>query len=179
DPRTPDEPVAALLFRRVGQVLANRDGLDVPVTATVVITRRCVMERMILSPLRERRQRHHAGDPPYDLIRPPRLEEGAVTAVVHDDEGPHEQAGCGQGEHERHDIRQRQRQVHHPEQADQRHEGRYHLPDGTYGRRVLILRDDRSPCWLPGRRDGRAYFHDGVRQRTYRELEGLWRCIAW
>ena len=81
----------------------NARGIDVETARgpPVQIVPRTVVPRVLPAPERIGRQGHQAAQAAENIIGPLRPEEGAVTAIVLDDEDPHEETG---GEH-----RQRQR----------------------------------------------------------------------
>ena len=69
------------------------------------------MQRMIASPLREWRQRDHASQKSDCLVQGSRTEERAMSAVVHENERPHEEAGRRQNKNEGEDRRPAEREV--------------------------------------------------------------------
>jgi hypothetical protein len=84
------------------------------------VARRRVVDRVIAPPLRVGRQRQHPGDEPDDVIRAARLEERAVPAVVHDDEGADQEPGGDDREDQGQQVAHLHREVHRDERQRQR-----------------------------------------------------------
>src|SRR5688572_3800770 len=91
------------------------------------------MQRVIATPLRERRQRQHAGDEPDDLVRALGPGKGTVTAVVHDDERPHEQQGRHREQEHGQPPGVLEAPEHQREADNERDERVQHLPGGASG----------------------------------------------
>jgi len=89
--RVSDHPVSPPSTWCTREILAHGERVDVAVTAAIEIARGGVVQRVLTPPVLERHQRENTGHVPDDLIPPPRRDERAVGAVVHEDERPHEQ----------------------------------------------------------------------------------------
>ena len=91
DDGIPVGPVLQALQEGLCPVLVDRHRPDIADAAAVEVARGRVMEAVGVAPLAEGREGHEAEEAPDPREGGPRLDEGAVGAVVEEDEGPHHQ----------------------------------------------------------------------------------------
>ena len=95
------DPVDEPPQRRARAIFADGEGGDVAGAAPREIAGGGVMHRMVMAPEGIGGERQHADDAAQQVVRPARLEIGAVAAIMLDDEQPHEEGGGRQHEDER------------------------------------------------------------------------------
>ena len=95
------DPVDEPAQRRAGAIFADGQGGDVAGAAPREIAGGGVMHRMVMAPEGIRGERQHADGAAQPVVRPARLEIGAVAAIMLDDEEAHEEGGGRQNEDQR------------------------------------------------------------------------------
>src|SRR6185503_2920024 len=145
--RVPNDAIPQLRARRFGEILTHGQRRHVAMAAAIEIARGRMMQRVIVPPMSERRQRHDAGQKSDDVIEPARREERTVRAVVHENERADEPAGGRQREQEGGDERPAAREVNGHDTRDQRNKRRYQLKR----RAPRIRADERLDCAAPVR----------------------------
>jgi len=117
------------------------------------------MQRVLVPPVLEGNEGEQTCNGTDNLIGPPRGEERAVRAVVHEDKRPHEQSGRGEGEDERPPEGEREQAIHRREDESERQQRRRELEHGATELRGLISRDERTPGTGVGDHDGGDVSH--------------------
>ena len=113
-----------------GAIFRDRQAAGVDVGARIApveIVPGGVVAGMLAPPIRVRRQRQDAAQPADRIIGGARGEEGAVPAIVLDDEDAHQQGAGRDREQQRHQIGKLQRPVHQRGSADEQADGAHEL----------------------------------------------------
>ena len=95
------DPVDEPPQRRARAIFADGQGGDVAGAAPREIARGGVMHRMVMAPEGIGGERQHADDAAQHVVRPARLEIGAVAAIMLDDEEAHQEGGGRQNQDQR------------------------------------------------------------------------------
>ncbi len=135
---------------REGAVLLDGERLDVAVAALVQAAGGGVVDGVVLRPLGVGREGQGARDEADQVVGPPRAKEGAVAAVVHDDERSDQEAGGHERERERQPVADAQREVHRHERAGEREQGHRELRHAAAQARVLVRGDGGAPLGARG-----------------------------
>src|SRR2546430_12673079 len=94
------QPIAQPVPQGTRAIFLDRERVDIAYAAAVEIAGMGMVRGMGTQPPVMRRQSQHAERPTEPCVGQPMPEEGAVTAIVLDEEQPDHEGGGGQGERE-------------------------------------------------------------------------------
>src|SRR5579859_6995370 len=128
-----------------GQILVDRERVDVPEAAVLEVARGGVMEGVGLLPIMVRRQREDAEHRAHHVGDAVGAEKAAVPAIVLDDEKPDEQERRRYREEQGEPVAHAEAEVHqHPGTREQRDAARQ-LPDTAFELGAAIRGEARRP----------------------------------
>ena len=141
----PVDAVLQPLQRRLREVLAHRQRVDVAEPTVIEIARRGMVHRMRALPVGVRRHRQHAQARAHEVGGLAGLEERAVAAVVLNDEQPDQHEAGRHRQQERHPVGKAQAGVHQPPAGHEERQRARELPDATGEIRVAEWRQASAP----------------------------------
>jgi hypothetical protein len=151
--RAAEEPVAKPRLPGAGQVLVDRQGRDVAGATAVEVAGAAMVDGVVVAPVRKGLEDEQAGEPAHPEVRSPVRQEGAMSAVVEDDEGAQQEARRRNCEGKADPDRDLEAEVHGHGQNEVGHDRGGQIEQAVANGGSLVASDRLAPVETVGRAD--------------------------